>query len=249
MKQTKCLFAQRQLEYLGHVVSGKGVAPEPSKVQAILQWPPPSSAKDLRTFLGLADFYRKFVRNYASIAAPLTTLLCKDAFEWSSMSQDAFDQLKLAMTSAPVLALPNFAEPFIVEIDTSGTTMGAVLMQQGHPLAFFSKMFGPRLLHASAYIHELHTIITAVQKWRQYLLGRPFTITADHKSLRELMTQVIQTPEQHYYLSKLLGFDYTIQYKPGASNTVADALSRQPTNSGQLLLLSVPHLDFLEDIR
>lgn len=149
----------------------------------------------------------------------------------------------------PVLALPNFAEPFIVEIDTSGTTMGAVLMQQGHPLAFFSKMFGPCLLHASAYIRELHAIVTAVQKWRQYLLGRPFTITVDHKSLRELMTQVIQTPEQHYYLSKLLGFDYTIQYKPGASNTVADALSRQPTNSGQLLLLSVPHLDFLEDIR
>ena len=216
LKETKCLFAQRKLEYLGHVVSGKGVEPEPSKVQAITQWPPPSSPKDLRAFLGLTGFYRKFVRGYASIAAPLTTLLCKDAFEWSLSSQAAFDHLKVAMTSATVLALPNFFEPFIIEIDASATTMGAVLMQQGHPLAFFSKMFGPRLLLASTYIRELHSIITAVRKWRQYLLGRPFTIMTDHKSLRELMTQVIQTPEQHYYLSKLLGYDYNIQYKTGA---------------------------------
>lgn len=99
------------------------------------------------------------------------------------------------MTSALVLALPNFNEPFTIETDASGSTMGAVLMQQGHPLAFFSKNFTLRLLHASTYVKELHAIIAAVRKWRQYLLGRPFTILTDHKSLWELLLQVIQTPE------------------------------------------------------
>lgn len=191
LKQNKCLFAQRKLEYLGHLVSGNGVEPEPSKVQAMTQWPTPLSAKDLRAFLGLTGFYRKFIQHYASIAAPLTTLLCKDAFEWSLTAQTAFDQLKRAMTSAPVLALPNFAEPFVVESDASTTTMGTVLLQHGRPIAFFSKLFNPRLLLASTYIRELHAIVVAVRKWRQYLLGRPFTIMTDHKSLRELMTQVI----------------------------------------------------------
>ena len=153
------------------------------------------------------------------------------------------------MTSALILALPNFAKPFIVRTDASGTTMGVVLMQLNHPIAFFSKAFRPRLLHASTYIRELHAIVTAVRKWRQYLLGRSFTILTYHKSLRELMTQVIQTPKQHYYLSKLLGFDYTIQYKFGSSNVIADALSRVPSESGgQLLLLLVPQLDFLDDL-
>lgn len=246
LKHAKCIFAQNQVEYLGHVVSGRGVEPEPSKIQAMLQWPTPTSVKELRGFLGLTGFYRKFIKDYASIATPLTTLLCKDAFEWTEASQAAFDKLKLAMTRAPILALPNFSKPFVVEIDASQTTMGAVLVQKGHPVAFFSKVFGPRMTHASTYIRERHTIVMAVRKWRQYLLRRSFTIL-DHKSLQELMTQVIQTPEQHYYLSKLLGFDYTIRYKAGASNVVADALSRAPPSPSQLLLLSVPHLDFLDE--
>ena len=248
-KHTKCIFARNQVEYLGHVVSGRGVEPEPSKVQAMVQWPTPTSVKDLRGFLGLTGLYRKFIRNYASIATPLTTLLCKDAFEWTEDSQAAFDQLKMAMTCAPVLALPNFSEPFVVETDASRTTMGAVLMQKGHPIAFFSKVFGPRLTHASTYIRELYAIVVVVRKWRLYLLGRSFTILIDHKSLQELMTQVIQTPEQHYYLSKLLGFDYTIHYKAGVSNIIADALSRLPSTLGQLLLLLVPHLEFIEDLQ
>lgn len=177
------------------------------------------------------------------------TLLCKDAFDWSPDSQQAFDQLKLAMTNAPVLALPNFSEPFVVETDASGTTISAVLLQNGHPLAYFSKHLGPRLLHASMYIRELHAVVTAVRKWRQYLLGRPFTILTDHKSLRELMTQVIQTPKQHYYLSKLLGYENSIQYKSGATNVVVDALSRAPNPEGQFLILSIPQLDFLHDIK
>lgn len=109
LKRAKCLFAQTQLEYLGHIVSDKGVEPEPSKICPMVQWPTLTLAKELRAFLGLTRFYRKFIKNYASIVALLTSLLCKDAFVWTLTAQTAFDQLKSAMTSALVLALLNFA--------------------------------------------------------------------------------------------------------------------------------------------
>lgn len=128
LKRAKCVFTQDQVEYLGHVVSGRGVEPDPTKIQAMTQCPTPSSAKELRGFLGLTGFYRKFIRNYASLAKPLTTLLCKYAFEWKEDSQAAFDKLKTTMTQAPVLALPDFSEPFVVETDASQTAMGAVLI-------------------------------------------------------------------------------------------------------------------------
>lgn len=220
------MFGQRQLDYLGHVVSGNGVQPNPSKIQAIIDWPTPQSLKDLRAFLDLTGFYWKFVKGYAAIATPLTHLLCQDAFQWIPKSQDAFDKLKHAMTAAPMLALPEFSLPFALETDASGTAMGAVLQQQSHPITFFSKPFCPRLQHASTYVRELHAINVAVRKWRQYLLGHKFTIFTNHRSLHDLMSQVIQTPEQQFYLAKLLGFDYDIQYKAGTSNVVADSLSR-----------------------
>nr|KYP42018.1 Retrovirus-related Pol polyprotein from transposon 297 family [Cajanus cajan] len=141
-------------------------------------------------------------------------------------AQRAFDSLKTSMMEASVLALPNFSKPFIIQTDASGTTMGVVLVQDFHLIAYFSKVFCPRMAKASAYIRELHAVTSAVKCWRQYLLGSSFIIQTDQKSLKELLTQVIQTPEQQYYLAKLLGYDYEIQYKPGKLNVVADALSR-----------------------
>jgi hypothetical protein len=248
LKQTKCLFAQRQLEYLGHVVSTAGVHPEPSKIQAMLDWPPPSTIKALRGFLGLTGFYRKFIKGYASIALPLTAFLRKDAFKWPPEAQQAFDQLKLAMTQAPTLALSDFSIPFDIETDASGSAMGAVLMQNSHPIAFFSQPFCPTLQRSSTYVRELHAITSAVKKWRQYLLGHRFTIFTDHKSLKELLSQVIQTPEQHKYLSKLLGYDYSIQYKAGKNNVVADALSRTKEGPCTHLSFSIPHFIFLDHL-
>lgn len=154
------------------------------------------------------------------------------------------------MKQALVLSLPNFELPFVVETDASGTTMGVVLMQQGHPLAFFSKPFGPRLLCSSTYVRELHAIVTAVKKWRQYLLGHTFMILTDHKSLKDLISQVIQTSEQQYYLSKLLGYDYTIKYKADASNVIAHALSRiELLLEGQCFILSIPNFVFKAHLR
>lgn len=154
------------------------------------------------------------------------------------------------MTAAPVLALPDFTLPFVVETDASNVAMGVMLHQHGHPIAYFSKPFCQRLQHASAYVRELHAIVAAVRKWRQYLLGHRFTIFTDHRSLRELMSQVVQTPEQQFYLAKLLGYDYDIQYKAGTSNIVADSLSRRDEpSSGQYLILSIPHPEFLTQLK
>lgn len=149
-----------------------------------------------------------------------------------------------------VLSLPDFAVPFTVEIDASGIGMGAVLLQNGHPVAFFSKPFTPKLLWASTYVRELFAITVAVKKWQQYLLGHCFTILIDHRSLKELHTEVIQTPEQQRYLACLMGYDYCIKYRFGSTNTIADVLSRAPHSSSvTLLVLLVPCLTFLDELK
>lgn len=243
LRESKCVFAQSRIHYLGHIISSEGIAPDPDKIIAMVEWHTPTSTTSLRGFLGLTGFYRKFIKGYAAIAVPLTHFLHKDQFHWSPEATTAFQQLKSCMTSAPVLSTPDFSLPFILETDASAIAIGAVLIQQAHPIAYFSKVLCPRLQRASTYVRELHAITSAVRKWRHYLLGRSFTILTDHKSLKDLMSQVIQTPEQQTYLVKLLGYDYDIRYKPGVSNVVADALSRLP--QGELLSFTMPHCDFM----
>ncbi|XP_058741863.1 uncharacterized protein LOC131614269 [Vicia villosa] len=235
-KLSKCVFAVDQIDYLGHVISVGGVAPDPEKVKAILDWPLPRSLTTLRGFLGLTGFYRRFVKNYATLAAPLTDLLRSTKFQWSTEASLAFTSLKHKMTDMPVLALPNFKKTFIVETDASGVSIGAVLSQDGHPIAFFSKKMCPRMQAASVYVREMYAVTEAVKKWRQYLIGQHFHIHTDQKSLRNLLLQKIQTPEQQKWTSKLQGFNFAIFYKPGRSNQVADALSRQFSPDDSLLL-------------
>lgn len=164
------------------------MAADPSKIQAMVQWPPLTSIKALRGFLGLTGFYRRFIKGYASIAALLTALLKKDNFNWCPAAQSTFNQLNKAMTEALLLALPDFTLPFQLETDASGSATSAALMQHAHPIAFFSKPFCPRLLCSSTYVRELHAITSAMKKWRQNLLGHSFVILTDHRSLKELMS-------------------------------------------------------------
>ena len=223
---SKCAFGVREIDYLGHTLSRAGVAMETMKLQAVLDWPLPNSLKQLRGFLGLIGYYRRFVKGYATIAAPLTNLLKKDSFKWSASATTALNKLKEVMTSAPVLAIPNFKEPFVLETDASGTGIGAILSQSEHPIAYFFKKLSSRMQKQSAYIREFHAIMEALAKFRHYLLGHKFIIRTDQKSLKELLEKRLQTPEQQQWLPKFLGNDFVIQYKSDRENIPADALSR-----------------------
>lgn len=179
MKLSKCAFASDQVEYLRHIISEKGVQMDPSKVESIVAWPYP---KEVRAFLGLTGYYRRFVKNYDLIAQPLTALLKKNAFLWNTKAQQAWDSLKTAMVSAPVLILPNFEEVFTIEVDASSKGIGAVLSQRKQPIAFFSKALSSRKQILSVYEKEMMAILTTVKKWSTYLLGRHFLIMTNHSS-------------------------------------------------------------------
>nr|XP_027093474.1 uncharacterized protein LOC113713862 [Coffea arabica] len=226
-KRSKCSFAQTSVEYLGHVISENGVSMDKSKIECILSWPAPETVKELRGFLGLTGYYRRFVKGYGVISKPLTQLLKKDGFTWNSEAQMAFEDLKKAMTTAPVLSMPNFELPFVIETDACEVGIGAVLMQQGHPIAFLSKALANQNLGMSVYEKELFALVLAVTKWKHYLVGHRFIIRTDHQALKYLLEQRLTHPLQHKWLTKLLGLDYEIHYKKGIDNGVADALSRR----------------------
>jgi hypothetical protein len=238
-KLSKCHFAQQQLSYLGHIISADGIATDPAKVEAIVSWPVPANVRELRSFLGLAGFYRKFIRHFTIITRPLTNLLKKGTyFIWTTEHQLAFDTLKQAMSSAPVLAIPDFTKQFIIETDASNSGVGVVLMQQGHPLAFISKPLGTRTQGLSTYEKEYMAILLAVEQWRVYLQLAEFLIYGDQKSLVHLNEQRLHTVWQQKVFTKLLGMQYKIVYKKGQDNRVADALSRRPHSSEACMAIS-----------
>lgn len=207
----KCLFGQPQIEYLGHLISEAGVAADLKKVEDMLKWPVPKDLKGLRGFLGLTGYYRKFVLNYGKLAWPLTQLLKKDSFKWGTEAQEAFDKLKAAMTSLPVLVVPNFDEEFMIETDASGKGIGAVLMQKGRPIAYMSQTLSDRSQRKSVYEKELMAIVVAIKKWRLHLLARHFQVLTNQKSLKVLTEQRLMGEEQHRLISKLMGYDSEIK--------------------------------------
>jgi hypothetical protein len=249
VKQSKCSFGATSVAYLGHVISADGVAMDNSKVEAVSSWPVPQSTRGLRGFLGLAGYYIKFIKDFGSIAAPLTTLLKKEGFKWGLAADTTFQELKKALSTAPVLQLPNFDQMFIVDCDASGSGFGAVLHQGSGPLAFFSRPFAARHVKLAAYERELVGLVQAVRHWRPYLWGCRFTVRTDHFSLKFMLDQRLSTVPQHQWISKLFGFDFIVEYRAGRFNTVADALSRRQTTDDMIATLSSPTFHLYEELR
>jgi len=234
------------VEYLGHLISGEGVRTDPRKTEAMQNWPTPTFVKALGGLLGLIGYYRKFIKNYGVIAAPLTALLKKDSFHWSSNVELAFNALKQSVSNPPVLALPDFLKPFVIECDASAYGLGAVLMQDNRPFAYHSEALKGRCLHLSTYEKELLALVKVVKKWRPYLVGNPFFIRTDQYSLKYILEQRIGTPTQQKWITKLLGYSFMVEYKKERENRAADALSRvQPSadslaQDASLYLISFP---------
>jgi hypothetical protein len=176
-------------------------------------------------------------------------MLKKEGFRWTDDAERAFRALQHALTTAPVLQLPAFDRDFIVECDASGTGVGAVLPQGTGPVAFFSRPIAPRHAKLAMYERELIGLVQAVRHWRPYLWGHPFVVRTDHRSLRFLLDQRLTTIPQHQWASKLLGYDFVVEYKPGPLNVVVDALSRCNEEEGELGAISGPQFSLFNDIR
>lgn len=249
LKLSKCIFGATLIEYLGYFISAKGVSTDPKKIVVIRDWPNPTTQKHLWSFLGLANYYIRFIRGYSSIARPLSQLLKKDGFSWSPEAEESFSNLKTALFSTPVLALPDFNQPFIVETDASNSGIGAVLMQGKHPICFISRSLGPRHQNLSIYEKELMAVVHAVQSWHPYLAHRPFIIKTDQRRLKYLMEQKITMPFQHMWLSKLMGYNFEIHYKQGKDNVVAYALSRVSGSQLLNMVLSQAHSGFYDSLK
>jgi hypothetical protein len=248
LKQSKCAFGASEVEYLGHLMGKDGVRVDPKKIEAMQYWPHPKTLKSLHGFLGLTGYYRKFVKNYGKIAAPLTALLKKNSFTWTPAAAQAFQTLKTAMCTTPVLALPDFTKTFVLECDASGKGIGVVLMQEGRPLAFTRKQLSEKNLGKPIYEKEMLAILHAVELWRPYLLGQRFQIKTDHQSLKYFLEQRISSQEQQKWVTKLFGYDYEIIYKKGKENVVADALSQKYEDEGSLFSLSFIVPDWLQAV-
>ena len=227
-KFSKTEFWLREVGFLGHIVSGDGIRVDPSKISAIVDWKPPKNVTEVRSFLGLAGYYRRFVNGFSIIAAPMTRLLRKDVkFEWTEECQQSFEELKKLLTEAPVLVQPELGKEFVVYSDASLNGLGYVLMQEGKVVAYASRQLKPHERNYPTHDLELAAVVFALKIWRHYLYGEKCRVYTDHKSLKYLMSQKDLNLRQRRWLELLKDYELVIDYHPGKANVVADALSRK----------------------
>ncbi|KAD6796059.1 hypothetical protein E3N88_06955 [Mikania micrantha] len=227
-KFSKCDFWLTEVQFLGHVINTQGIQVDPSKIEAITKWENPKSPTEVRSFLGLAGYYRRFIQNFSRIAVPLTSLTRKaEKFEWGPKQSEAFQILKDKLTHAPILALPEGVEDFVVYCDASHTGLGCVLMQRNKVIAYASRQLKTHEKNYVTHDLELGAIIFALKLWRHYLYGVHFTVYTDHKSLKYIFDQKELNMRQRRWMETLNDYDCEIIYHEGKTNVVADALSRK----------------------
>src|SRR6266540_663770 len=242
---SKCEFWLSEVAFLGHLLNKYGVAFDPSKVKEVLDWMPPKSVSEIRSFLGLAGYYRRFIENFSKIAKPMTELLKHGVkFEWFEECEAAFQTLKTRLTTAPVLAQPDIHRDFDVYCDASRIDLGCVLMQGGRVVAYASRQLKCHEENYPTHDLELAAVVHALKIWRHYLLGNHCNIYTDHKSLKYIFTQADINMRQRRWLELIKYYDLEVHYHPGKANVVADALSRKARCN---CLLSKPKTNTLCD--
>ena len=250
----KCEFFQREVSFLGHVVNERGLAVQQHKVEAVQRWPVPKSKKDVRAFLGLTGYYRKFIEGYGRLAIPLTELTKDDmVFAWGAKEQAAFDALKDRLTRAPVLAHPDPEKQFILHTDASGFAVSGVLSQQQddstvRPLAYMSKKMNSAEGRYSTFDQELLAIVTCLDRWKAYLTGtrHPVKIYTDHHALRWIKSRKAPSSRQARWMELISEADFEVHHVPGKHNGAADALSRRVDHQGGEYRLSEEEAQWLE---
>jgi hypothetical protein len=227
-KFSKCEFWLDKVHFLGHVISGDGISVDPAKIEAVLDWERPKTVTEIRSFLGLAGYYRRFVQDFSSIAAPLTRLTRKRVrFIWTENCEQSFTELKTRLTSAPVLVLPSGSGGFVVYSDASQRGLGAVLMQHGKVVAYASRQLKKHEENYPTHDLELAAVVFALKIWRHYLFGERFQVFTDHKSLKYVFTQKDLNLRQRRWMEFIKDYDLDLSYHPDNANVVADALSRK----------------------
>jgi hypothetical protein len=247
-KLKKCEFWLDSVAFLGHVISKDGISVDPKKVEAVVEWNRPNNVTEIRSFLGLAGYYRRFVEGFSHLAMPLTRLTQKGVkFEWSEECEQSFQELKRRLVSAPILTIPDGSGGLIIYSDASKKGLGCVLMQHGRVVAYASRQLKPYEQNYPTHDMELAAVVFALKIWRHYLYGVQCEIFTDHKSLKYIFTQKELNMRQRRWLELIKDYDLTIKYHPGKANVVADALSRKST--GNLAAMLTTQRRILEDLR
>ena len=232
LKPSKCELFKDKVRYLGHVVSSHGVSTDPEKVEAVRSWKPPTSVKDLQSFLGLAGYYRQYISDFSTVAKPLSRLTSKETeWEWTPECEEAFEMLKRRLMEAPVLGYPDPALPYILDTDASAVGVGAVLsqIQEGKErvIGYYSKTLSPPERNYCVTRRELLAVVKAVGHFRPYLYGRPFKLRTDHASLLWLCRRKEPSHQVARWLEILSEFRYQVEHRQGIKHGNADGLSRR----------------------
>ncbi|GJX28927.1 putative nucleotidyltransferase, ribonuclease H [Tanacetum coccineum] len=227
-KFSKCEFWINTVKFLGHVIDSSGIHVDPAKIEAVKNWASPTTPSEIRQFLGLAGYYRRFIEGFSKIAKPMTELTQKNQkFDWGEEQEEAFQLLKQKLCAAPILALPEGSEDFVVYCDASIKGLGAVLMQRMKVIAYASRQLKIHEKNYTTHDLELGAVVFALKIWRHYLYGTKCVVFTDHKSLQHILNQKELNMRQRRWIELLSDYDCEISYHPGKANVVADALSRK----------------------
>src|ERR1044072_9464259 len=245
---SKCEFWLEEVKFLGHVISKGGIAVDPAKVETVMAWEQPRTVTEIRSFVGLAGYYRRFIEGFSKIVGPLTQLTRKDQpFAWTEKCESSFPLLKKRLTTSPVLILPEPGEPYEVYCDASLQGLGCVLMQHRKAVAYASRQLKFHERNYPTHDLDVAAVVFALKIWRHLLYGSTFTIFSDHKSLKYLFDQKELNMRQRRWMEYMKDYDFTLQYHPGKANVVVDALSRKAVHVSTLMMSQLRMIEEFRD--